>query len=62
MEPPAANQPPPNTLCPGPDIRGQFGEVGGRFVAETLMLVILAVEQVDEAAKKDPEFKKELQA
>ena len=51
-----------NTLRSGPDNRGRFGEFGGRFVAETLMPVILEVERAYEAAKKDPEFKKELQA
>ena len=56
------NQPLTNTLRSGPDNRGRFGEFGGRFVAETLMPVILEVEQAYEAAKKDPEFKKELQA
>ena len=56
------NQPLTNTLRSGPDNRGRFGEFGGRFVAETLMPVILEVERAYEAAKKDPEFKKELQA
>ena len=56
------NQPLTNTLRSGPDNRGRFGEFGGRFVAETLMPVILEVEQAYEAAKRDPEFKKELQA
>ena len=56
------NQPLTNTLRSGPDNRGRFGEFGGRFVAETLMPVILEVEKAYEAAKKDPEFKTELQA
>ena len=51
-----------NTLRSGPDNRGRFGEFGGRFVAETLMPVILEVEQAYEAAKKDPEFKSELKS
>ena len=56
------NKPLTNSLRSGPDGRGRFGEFGGRFVAETLMPVILEVEQAYEAAKRDPEFKKELQA
>ena len=40
------NQPPGvNSLRNGPDGRGRFGEFGGRFVAETLMPLILEVEQ-----------------
>ena len=50
----------PNTLRSGPDEAGHFGIFGGRFVAETLMPLILAVEQAYEAAKKDPSFAAEL--
>ncbi len=50
----------PNSLRNGPDERGRFGEFGGRFVAETLMPLILEVEQAYEAAKRDPEFRREL--
>ena len=32
-----------NTLRGGPDGRGRFGDYGGRFVAETLMPLVLAV-------------------
>ncbi len=49
-----------NTLRSGPDGRGRFGNFGGRFVAETLMPLILAVEQAYEAAKADPSFQTEL--
>jgi tryptophan synthase beta chain len=42
-----------NTYRAGPDERGHFGLFGGRFVAETLMPLILAVEEAYEAAKKD---------
>jgi tryptophan synthase beta chain len=49
-----------NTLRNGPDARGRFGEYGGRFVAETLMPVILEVERAYEAAKADPAFQIEL--
>ncbi len=50
------NKPLPNTYRQGPDSRGRFGPFGGRFVAETLMPLILEVEAAYEAAKKDPAF------
>jgi tryptophan synthase beta chain len=50
----------PNTLRSGPDAQGRFGGFGGRFVAETLMPLILAVEQAYEDAKRDPTFQAEL--
>ena len=50
----------PNSLRAGPDARGRFGEFGGRFVAETLMPLVLAVEQAYAAAKADPAFQTEL--
>ena len=50
----------PNSLRSGPDAQGRFGGFGGRFVAETLMPLILAVEQAYDAAKADPEFQPEL--
>ena len=50
----------PNTLRSGPDAQGRFGGFGGRFVAETLMPLILAVEQAYEDAKRDPGFQLEL--
>ena len=50
----------PNTLRSGPDGRGRFGEFGGRFVAETLMPLILELETAWEAAKIDPAFQSEL--
>jgi tryptophan synthase beta chain len=49
-----------NSLRSGPDQRGRFGGFGGRFVAETLMPAILAVEAAYEAAKQDPGFQLEL--
>ena len=49
-----------NSLRNGPDGRGRFGEFGGRFVAETLMPLILEVEQAYLAAKADPAFQAEL--
>jgi tryptophan synthase beta chain len=49
-----------NTLRQGPDGRGRFGDYGGRFVAETLMPLILELEAAYEAAKIDPAFRTEL--
>jgi len=54
--------PRPNSLRLGPDARGRFGGFGGRFVAETLMPLILQVEEAYEAAKADPAFQIELDA
>ena len=50
----------PNSLRAGPDASGHFGAYGGRFVAETLMPLVLSLEQAYEAAKKDPAFHAEL--
>ena len=50
-----------NTYRSGPDERGFFGLYGGRFVAETLMPLILSLEEAYEAAKKDPTFAAELE-
>ncbi len=50
----------PNTYRGGPDARGHFGIYGGRFVAETLMPLVLAVEAAYEAARRDPGFQSEL--
>jgi tryptophan synthase beta chain len=52
----------PNTFRGGPDPRGRFGIYGGRFVSETLMPLILELEQAYEAAKADPAFEGELKA
>ena len=41
----------PNSFRNGPDERGHFGIFGGRFVAETLMPLVLSLEQAYEAAK-----------
>jgi tryptophan synthase beta chain len=49
-----------NSLRAGPDNRGHFGTYGGRFVAETLMPLILELEQAWLAAKADPAFQAEL--
>ena len=50
----------PNSLRAGPDDRGHFGIFGGRFVAETLMPLILDLEQAYNDAKADPAFHAEL--
>jgi tryptophan synthase beta chain len=50
------NQPIPNSLRSGPDARGRFGGFGGRYVAETLMPLILEVERAYDAARADPAF------
>ncbi len=50
----------PNSYRTGPDERGHFGIYGGRFVAETLMPLILAVEKAYNEAKDDPAFHQEL--
>lgn len=46
----------PNSLSAWPDKNGRFGDFGGRYVAETLMPLILELETAYEAAKVDPEF------
>ncbi|WP_336055017.1 tryptophan synthase subunit beta [Nitratireductor sp. CH_MIT9313-5] len=51
----------PNSFRTGPDEQGMFGIFGGRFVAETLMPLILDLQEHWDAAKKDPEFKAELE-
>ena len=50
----------PNSFRTGPDERGHFGNFGGRFVAETLMPLILDLEKAYAEAKADPAFKKEM--
>src|SRR5437667_5035428 len=49
-----------NSFRSGPDERGHFGIFGGRFVAETLMPLILDLEKHYNAAKADAAFKAEL--
>jgi tryptophan synthase beta chain len=50
----------PNSFRTGPDERGHFGLYGGRFVAETLMPLILELEQAYAEAKNDPLFCKQM--
>ncbi|HEY4263805.1 MAG TPA: tryptophan synthase subunit beta, partial [Micropepsaceae bacterium] len=52
--------PAPNSFRLGPDAAGHFGAFGGRYVAETLMPLLLKLESAYEAAKNDPEFHAEL--
>ncbi|HXK53254.1 MAG TPA: pyridoxal-phosphate dependent enzyme, partial [Hyphomicrobiales bacterium] len=49
-----------NSFRSGPDEQGRFGIYGGRFVAETLMPLILELERAYEAARKDPAFRAEM--
>jgi len=49
-----------NSFRTGPDERGHFGIFGGRFVAETLMPLILDLEKHYTIAKQDPAYKAEL--
>ena len=49
-----------NTYREGPNESGHFGMFGGRFVAETLMPLILAVEEAYDAACSDASFKDEM--
>ncbi len=53
------NQPDANSFRQMPDERGHFGEYGGRFVAETLMPLILDLEKEYRAAQADPAFQAE---
>lgn len=48
------------TYFDAPDERGLFGIFGGRYVAETLMPLILQLGEAYEQAKQDPEFLSEL--
>ena len=50
----------PNSLRLGPDEHGKFGIYGGRFVAETLMPLILELERAYEDAKNDPAYAAEI--
>ena len=50
----------PNSFRTGPDERGHFGIYGGRFVAETLMPLILDLERAYAEAKNDPAFQAEM--
>ncbi len=49
----------PNSFRNQPDERGHFGEFGGRYVAETLMPLILDLEKHYRAAQADPAFEEQ---
>jgi tryptophan synthase beta chain len=50
----------PNTFRAGPDERGHFGIYGGRFVAETLMPLILELEKAYAEARADAAFRRDM--
>ncbi len=52
----------PNSFRNGPDETGHFGLFGGRFVAETLMPLILSLEKAYDVAKNDPSFQEEMRS
>ena len=53
--------PNPNSFRSLPDESGHFGQFGGRYVAETLMPLILDLEKEYRAAKEDPAFRDEFE-
>ncbi len=57
-----AQEPKLNTHRAGPDDQGFFGLFGGRYVAETLMPLILDLGRAYEEAKADPAFQRDLDA
>ncbi len=59
-ETPTAAPPRPNSYRAGPDENGHFGMFGGRFVAETLMPLILELEAAYGTARDDPAFHAEM--
>ena len=55
------NDPAPNSFRTQPDERGHFGDYGGRYVAETLMPLVLDLEREYRAAQADPAFDAQFQ-
>ena len=51
-----SSAPPANSLRSGPDETGHFGIFGGRYVSETLMPLILELEEAWNEAREDPAF------
>ncbi|USA40991.1 tryptophan synthase subunit beta [Pelagerythrobacter marinus] len=51
--------PPANSYRQMPDSRGHFGDYGGRYVAETLMPLVLELEREYRKAQADPAFQRE---
>jgi len=54
------NAPSPNTYTAYPDANGRFGDYGGRYVAETLMPLVLELGRAYDEAKNDPAFHAEM--
>jgi tryptophan synthase beta chain len=54
------NAPSPNTYTAYPDANGRFGDYGGRYVAETLMPLVLELGRAYDEAKNDPAFQTEM--
>jgi tryptophan synthase beta chain len=50
----------PNDYSAYPDANGRFGAFGGRYVPETLMPLVLELDEAYRAAKADPAFEAEL--
>ncbi len=50
----------PNDYSAYPDAEGRFGDYGGRYVPETLMPLVLELNDAYEATKADPTFQAEL--
>ncbi len=61
MNAPAKPAPRPNDWSAYPDAAGRFGEFGGRYVAETLMPLVLELDRAYAAAKADPAFQAEVE-
>ena len=51
----------PNDWSAFPDADGRFGDYGGRYVAETLMPLVLELNRAYEAAKADPVFQGDIE-
>ena len=51
-----------NSYRTGPDETGHFGQFGGRFVAETLMPLVLSLEKAYAEAKADPHYQGEMKS
>ena len=54
------NAPSPNAYTAYPDANGRFGDYGGRYVAETLMRLVLELGRAYDEAKNDPAFHAEM--
>ncbi len=53
---------PSSALRRGPDARGHFGVFGGRYISETLMPALLALDRVRRRLTREPRFRRELAA